>query len=139
MISREEFDKFIKKAERYCNRGIFLKTHEYSICDLAKDLFKINNDYLYILMKAIDKYNEPMLTDSEKDYLKAFIKPFKDRINYIVKDGNNELEYLMIVVNSIADYMITETISFPYFIKGSKYVNMELNKKYTLKELGLED
>ena len=143
MISREEFNNFMKKAERYCNRGVFIRTHTlFNLSDLAKDLLKVDNDALYQLMKEIDEYNEPILTDSERDYLKAVIKPFKDKVNYIVKiDGGSgsEEEYLMITVNSIVDYIATETISLPYFTKGSKYVNMEWDKKYTLKELGLED
>lgn len=140
MISREEFDNFMKKAERYCNRGVFIRTHTlFNLSDLVNNLFKVDNDALYQLMKEINEYNEPILTDSERDYLKAVIKPFKDRVSYIMKDGNNEEEYLMIVVNSITDYLNTENISLPYFTKGSKYVNMELNRKYTLKELGLED
>ena len=139
MISREEFDNFMKKAERYCNRGIFFRTHTlFNLSDLVNNLLKVDNDALYQLMKKIDEYNEPILTDSERDYLKAVIKPFKDRVDYIMK-VENEAEYLMIGVNSIADYIDTETISLPYFTKGSKYVNMEWDKKYTLKELGLED
>ena len=139
MISREEFDNFMKKAERYCNRGIFIRTHTlFNLFDLAKDLLKVDNNALYQLMKEIDEYNEPILTDSERDYLKAVIKPFKDKVNYIMKVENEE-EYLMIGVNSITDYIDIETISLPYFTKGSKYVNMEWNRKYTLKELSLED
>lgn len=144
MVSREEFDNFMKKAERYCNRGIFFKTHTlFNLSGLAKDLLKVDNDALYQLMKEINEYNEPILTDSERDYLKAVIKPFKDRVNFIVKlcgsIRDNKIEYLMIYIDSLLNYVDTEVISFPYFIKGSKYVNMEEDKKYTLKELGLED
>lgn len=139
MISREEFDNFMKKAERYCNRGIFFRTHTlFNLSDLVNNLLKVDNDALYQLMKEIEEYNEPILTDSERDYLKAVIKPFKDRVNYIMK-VENDAEYLMIGVNSITDYLDIETISLPYFTKGSKYVNMEWDRRYTLKELGLED
>lgn len=142
MVSREEFDNFMKKAERYCNRGIFIRTHTlFNLSDLVNNLLKVDNDALYQLMKEIEEYNEPILTDSERDYLKAVIKPFKDRVNYIVKHSflDEADKYLEINVSSIVKGAITEEIVFPYFIKGSKYVNMELNRKYTLKELGLED
>lgn len=75
--------------------------------------------------------NENILDDIEKEYLKAVIKPFKDRVNYIEKKGNIN-EYISID-------LITETISLPYFKEGTMYKEMELNKKYTLKELELDD
>lgn len=138
MISYKEFDEFMKKAERYCSRGVFLKTYTPNISDFTKELFKLNKNSLYSLMKSIDKYNVPILTDSERDYLKAVIKPFKDRVNYIMRCGE-KYNYLVINIDSIADYEYTEDITFPYFIEGNKYVNMECDKKYTLEELGLED
>jgi hypothetical protein len=45
----------------------------------------------------------------------------------------------MIYIDSIHNCVDTEVIALPYFIKGSKYVNMEGDRKYTLKDLGLED
>jgi hypothetical protein len=81
MISREEFCNFMKKAERYCNKNKFIP----SISNVVNNLFRIDNKTLYQLMKEINEYKEPMLTDSEKDYLKAVIKPFKDRVKCIIK------------------------------------------------------
>lgn len=144
MVSREEFDNFMKKAERYCNRGVFIRSHTlFNLSDLAKDLLKVDNDALYQLMKEIEEYNEPILTDSERDYLKAVIKPFKNRVKCIIKScgsiSDDNIEYLMIYIDSIHNCVDTEVIALPYFIKGSKYVNMKWDRKYTLKELGLED
>lgn len=78
----------------------------------------------YIVEKEI-------LDEEEKEYLSAVIKPFKDRIEYIEK-VENILEYIAIDLNN-------ERLSFPFFDKGTMYKGMELNKKYTLKELGLDE
>lgn len=72
-----------------------------------------------------------ILDEKEKEYLSAVIRPFKDRVDYIEK-VENILEYIAIELNN-------ERLSFPFFDKGTMYKGMELNKKYTLKELGLDE
>lgn len=78
-----------------------------------------------------EEYKEPILTDSEREYLKIVFKPFHKRIEYITKaeDGDGE---------SI-DYMYDDEHSawLPPFEKGTMYKNMELYKWYTLEELGI--
>lgn len=93
---------------------------------------KLPNDYTgtievengYIVEKEI-------LDEEEKEYLSAVIKPFKDRIEYIKKVED--------IGEYIAIYLKNERLPFPYFDKGTMYKGMELNKKYTLKELGLDE
>lgn len=72
-----------------------------------------------------------ILDEKEKEYLSAVIKPFRDRIEYI-KKVKDIREY-------IAIYLKNERLNFPYFDKGTMYKGMELDKKYTLKELGLDE
>ena len=72
-----------------------------------------------------------ILDEKEKEYLSAVIKPFRDRIEYI-KKVEDIREY-------IAIYLKNERLNFPYFDKGTMYKGMELDKKYTLKELGLDE
>lgn len=77
--------------------------------------------------------NKPILDDVEKEYLSAVIRPFKNRISYIVKRNfDSEKSYIVIHINS-------ELIYFPYFKKGTMYEGMEANKEYTLKELNLDE
>lgn len=81
----------------------------------------------YIVEKEI-------LDDAEKKYLKNVIKPFKNRISDIVKrKSNSEKSYIAIHTND------NETIYFPTFKKGTMYEGMKVDKKYTLKELGLDE
>lgn len=74
-----------------------------------------------------------ILDEAEKRYLKAIIRPFKNRVINIVKenccDGNC---YISISLNN------AEEIFLPNFKKGTMYNGMEEDKRYTLKELGLD-
>lgn len=89
-----------------------------------RNFYNIDDD-LYVSIKKAE-----ILNDTEKEYLKAVIKPFRDRVEYIKKCGCYVGEYIEIVVND-------ETIDFPYFEKNTMYEGMEQHKEYTLKELGL--
>lgn len=84
---------------------------------------------------------KPPLTDREREYLKAVVKPFRDRVNYICKGNDDEdnAQYILITVKKYGkgNEGITEYIDFPYFEEGTMYVNMKVNKNYTLEELGL--
>lgn len=83
----------------------------------------------YIVEKEI-------LDEKEKEYLSAVIRPFRDRIEYIKKVGGNR-EFIEITIND--KYFYFDHINLPYFKKGTMYKGMELNKKYTLKELDLDE
>ena len=79
---------------------------------------------------ANSEYKEPILTEEEKAYLSAVIKPFRDKVKCILKCSNSG-EWIAIKIIDDA------TINFPYFEKGSMYKGMKLDRKYTLEELGL--
>lgn len=89
-----------------------------------KNFYNIDND-VYLCIKK-----EEILDDIEKEYLRAVIRPFRDRVKYIGKNFSNGSEYISINVNG-------EWVIFPYFKKGTMYKGMEINKKYSLEELGL--
>ena len=74
-----------------------------------------------------------ILNYKEKEYLSSFIKPFRDRVKYISKYFNaNANDYFISI-----EYKNDLDMNFPYFLNKKMYKGMELNKKYTLKELGL--
>lgn len=81
----------------------------------------------------LEEYKEDILTEKEKAYLSAVIKPFRNEVLDIEKKpGSTFNEWISIVMKS------NEIISLPFFKKSSgMYKGMELNKKYTLEELGL--
>lgn len=86
-------------------------------------------------------YKEPILNEEEKEYISNVIKPFKNRVCYIIKYKNlcvlNE-EYIQICVRSYNNEL-DEDITLPLFVKGSMYKNMKLAQGYSLKELGLDE
>lgn len=82
-----------------------------------------------------------ILDDAERRYLSAVIKPFRDKVRYISKVGEKVVEdnakdytdcYLFLRFTDASDDM-----SFPNFREGEMYEGMEINKWYTLEELGL--
>lgn len=81
--------------------------------------------------KIIYKCEESILDEEEKKYLSAVIKPFKDKIDSISKTRQAPGDYIQIY------FYNNDCITFPYFEKDTMYKGMELNKNYTIEELGL--
>ena len=77
-----------------------------------------------------EEYKPQILTDKEKAYLSAVIKPFREEVETIEKASFEEDEQLQI---SDGDTVM----AFPCFEKGTMYKGMEAYKEYTLEELGL--
>ena len=85
----------------------------------------------------IIKLTKPILDDVEKEYLSAVIKPFRKHIINIRKIQNYRYEFIEIMIYRTDEGVSCEVISLPYFNKGKMYKGMEINKQYTLEELGL--
>lgn len=91
--------------------------------------------------RAIDQYNKwlleeydpNILDDIEKKYLSDVIKPFRKRVKHIYKRRfSNRRSYCITIV------LEDDFFELPAFDASRKmYVNMELRKNYTLKELGI--
>ena len=77
------------------------------------------------------KYYPTILTEKEKAYLSAVVKPFKGKVKTVEKVSfGGEEEYLKILFEM-------DLMSLPFFAKGTMYKGMEANKRYTLEDLGL--
>ncbi len=80
-----------------------------------------------------EEYKEQLLTDKEREYLKAVFKPFHDENLYITKKGHIDgSQYLIVKFIKSNDFM-----TFPYFERGTLYKGMEGYHDYTLEELGI--
>lgn len=81
-----------------------------------------------------EEYVPDILTDEEKAYLSAVIKPFRKDVKYIVKFKrySDQKEYIYMTMKKDDDYC-----TLPIFEKETMYKGMEVDKKYTLEELGL--
>lgn len=102
-----------------------------------------NLEILLNLIEKLQKENEEVkdiLTPEEKEYLGNIIKPFKCRVTSIRKAHSmirdKYYEAIEIYAKSLVLHYKYEVIVLPVF-KTPMYKNMEINKEYTLEELGL--
>lgn len=85
------------------------------------------------LDQEIDIATPEILDDVEKRYLSAVIRPFRKRVDSVMKISDPlsyDKEYIFIKLDE-------DSFSLPYFKIGTMYQGMELEKVYTLEELGL--
>lgn len=86
-----------------------------------------------IIKHSITIETNQILTVSEKEYLKAVIKPFKNRVIAIRKGTCFGDEYISIELNCEG------SVDLPFFKKDEHYKGMEIDMCYTLEKLGLEE
>lgn len=94
----------------------------------------LNRAHLSLFLSWLEEeYKPPILDDVEKAYLSAVIKPFRKDVECIVKFKRypGEKEYIYITMKRDGYCCL------PLFKKDTMYKGMEVNKRYTLKELGL--
>ena len=129
----EEFglknSNFRYKLTTYGLRKRYHLVQEWSDSSMLDDLLLGRVD---IVKKA-----KSIIDDAEKRYLSNIIKPFRKHIITIRKIQNYKYEFIEIVIYSNVEGVSCEVISFPYFKKSKMYKGIEINKEYTLKELGL--
>lgn len=94
------------------------------------DIVKVERPVKY---ETVFERKEEILDEVEKRYLTEVIRPFRKRIQFIQKKKEiTEINpYIRIVCED------NDKLVFPYITDNSMYKGMEVNKKYTLKELGL--
>lgn len=79
------------------------------------------------------EYKDPILDDVEREYLSAVIRPFRKMIAYIVKaqDFDDGKQCIRVILQN------GDGMHFPYLDDDAMYKGMEVNKEYSLEELGL--
>lgn len=82
-------------------------------------------------------FREPILDDTEREYLKAVFKPFASRIKWVKKQCCNErwvnMEYIKALMADPAD----DYTCLPVFKAGTMYKGMKPDEKYSLDDLGI--
>lgn len=81
-----------------------------------------------------EEYKPEILTEKEKAYLSAVIKPFRKDVECIVKVKrySDKKEYIYIMMKPNDSHC-----RLPVFEKGTMYKGMEADKEYTSEDLGL--
>ena len=80
-------------------------------------------------------FKGPILNDTEREYLAAVIRPFKKNVctvckKYVQSCSGLSYEYLVVKLSN-------ERWGFPKSVEGTMYRGLELDKEYSLEELGL--
>ena len=128
--------KFSKLSSWYWYRN-----NKNIVCYDNKNLYEEESFVIQrdIITKWLDmEHKEQILDDSEKRYLSAVIRPFRDKVKYITKIScefiGGPSDYYFIMIRFVDEYF---DMHFPYFSKDTMYKGMKLDYKYTLEELGL--
>ena len=131
---RDEYDyKYNDYNENLTSN--FSKYYDIMKVERPVKLTKAENENQKIeLIKVYEKKGE-ILDKKEKEYLAGIIRPFRDRIREISKKDYDNEEWIHFVLKKGNNRI--EAFSLPNFTKNTMYKNMEIGKKYTLKELGL--
>ena len=82
-----------------------------------------------------EEYVPEILTEREKTYLSAVIKPFRKDVEWIERMDNsfvNGNQHQFLCISLTNDYCC-----LPLFKKDTMYKGMEVNNRYSLEELGL--
>ena len=94
---------------------------------------KLPNDFTGTIDVVNGYIHKPQILDEEeKKYLEGVIRPFRDKVTYIKKIRNilESEEFITIQLKN-------EVIDLPYFEENTMYKGMEIDKRYSLKELEL--
>ena len=126
----EEYQNLIKTTAidgdgNRMNKAI--KIIAYKHC--GKTLIGTYNTFIWLC----EEYKEPILDDVEREYLSAVIKPFRKKISCIrkSKDFRKGKNYIKI------EFCDGDRMFFPNLSNDEMYKEMELDRNYTLEELGL--
>lgn len=111
----------------------------YCFENLTDDFKYEHNDEVSIVKverptkyETVFERKEEILDNTEKNYLRSVIRPFRNEVKTIEKNIMDDKEYICINLKNWLD-----TFTLPRFKKGTMYKGMRVNKKYTLEELEL--
>lgn len=119
-----------KEENKYTTYGI----ERGDICVIKRIKITIEKDGImgYIDYKNVELVEE-ILDETKRKYLADVIRPFKNSVKYICKQqscANKNQEFISIILKK-------DALKLPYFTAGTMYKDMEIDRNYTLEELGL--
>jgi hypothetical protein len=133
MKNKEKYDLRDISYDLEVDRGGYDFVIYYTSMEIYREFFSGSVSTCSTFTKWLEEeYNPNILEEKEKEYLAAVIKPFREKVKYIQKcfDLGNEA-YIYIYVKKCGSMI------FPTFRRGTMYKGMEVNKRYTLEDLGL--
>nr|DAW47342.1 MAG TPA: hypothetical protein [Caudoviricetes sp.] len=133
MKNKEKYDLRDISYDLEADRGGYDFVIYYTSMEIYREFFSGSVSTCSTFTKWLEEEYKPnILEEKEKEYLAAVIKPFREKVKYIQKcfDLGNEA-YIYIYVKKCGSMI------FPTFRRGTMYKGMEVNKRYTLEDLGL--
>lgn len=141
----KNIEKYEKEISQLVNKGGSLECSIATVAGIREEKHCFSPACKECHNKCIEwmcsEYNEPILSDEEKDIV-------KEMIDVILKFGCTVIDVRKIDIGNCDSFIsiryenpvigIDDTISSP-IINSDKFKGMELNRKYTLEELGLEN
>ena len=129
----------MKNKEKYDLKELKIKWLDHESMEIYADdgVYRLNSNSNAVLLRGLvnwleAEYKESILDEKEREYLKAVIRPWRDKVKSISKEkffkGD---QYIAIRLKT------DEGVYLPTFQQGTMYKGMELNKDYTLEDLGL--
>lgn len=147
-LTEKELNEFPIGTKLEINHAVYIKTYNKEWIKQGTSM-RFNSNYFVVdtftiidWVVEIPTYTEyippkPILDDKEKEYLSAVIRPFRKRISKIEKVKNPLYKSEWIRFSLICDSIIDDSFSLPSFKTGTMYKGMELDREYSLEELGL--
>ena len=149
-------DEILTEYEHYHNLGFAVREVAYAHGKMFRQAVDEGYDFdmKTLLAWLNNDYQESLLTDEEKDFLQHLLKYYKanyitfgeDYLTLTYEDNREEptvSDFMTLLCSryttppySRCPVMNDETCNF-FIPKNLKFKNIELLKKYTLKELGL--
>lgn len=133
MKNKEKYDLRDISYDLEVDRGGYDFVIYYTSMEIYREFFSGSVSTCSTFTKWLEEEYKPnILEEKEKEYLAAVIKPFREKVKYIQKcfDLGSEA-YIYIYVKKCGSMI------FPTFRRGTMYKGMEVNKRYTLEDLGL--
>lgn len=133
MKNKDKYDLRDISYNLELNNGGYDFVVYYTSKEIYREFFGGDISICGAFTKWLEEECDPeILTDKEKAYLSAVIKPFREDVVYIEKCiFSTGAEYIQICMTE------DETVNFPNFKRGTMYKGMKTNKEYTLEELEL--
>lgn len=135
MKNKEKYDLRDISYDLEVDRGGYDFVIYYTSMEIYREFFSGSISTCSAFTKWLEEEYKPnILEEKEKEYLAAVIKPFREDVECIekVESYYDKNEYIYITIKKDNDYC-----ELPDFKNGTMYKGMELNKPYTLEELGL--
>ena len=112
-------------------------------CNMRPDEWLYNNEHILVDLIAGRKHIKPreLLTDAERAHIKSVIEPYGYDVWDIRKVQNSKDTQKIVITydyGRVRDPLDSFEVSLPFFDNDTMFTGLQLNKDYTLEELGIE-